>query len=143
MAKEILNMEPKRLYMTTQEVAELLEVSESTIRDLAQSGIIPATKMGERKWQFLRSKMVKFAEGKANLPLERYHRQNTVAIFVYLKKDVPPGLVDGLREDIGNILDEPKYEVFVDDHDIFPPISTPKQSSRARNDSPTPPRDPE
>jgi excisionase family DNA binding protein len=116
--KDIFKMGDRKRYLTAQEVAELWELNASTVRDLAEAEIIPGTKVGIRKWQFLRTTIERLGAGKADLPLERYNRENTTAIFIFFKSNAPTGLSDAVWNDIRHLLEEQEYENFISDYEV-------------------------
>jgi excisionase family DNA binding protein len=74
-AGEVLEMETmEREIMTTEEVAQYLRLAEATVYKLAQSGEIPAVKVG-RAWRFKRQLIDEWFREQAMSPL----RPNTVA----------------------------------------------------------------
>ncbi len=50
------------LWLTTKQVARLLQVSERTLHDIAKAGDLPRVKLGARGLRYRRSDVEKFAE---------------------------------------------------------------------------------
>lgn len=54
--------EPEPLWLTTKQVARLLQVSERTLHDIAKDGALPRVKLGARGLRYRVSDVKKFAE---------------------------------------------------------------------------------